>query len=87
MTTIAHPRRTLIDAPIEVAAVQTDDTMLWITLADGRVIGAPLTWFPRLASATPEQRANVAIWPAKTIVEWPDVDEHISAPVLLGHPS
>lgn len=33
-------------------------TMLRVVLADVREISSPLVWFPRLLSATPEQRRN-----------------------------
>ncbi len=32
--------------------------MLYVRLADGREIGAPLAWFPRLETATPAQRGH-----------------------------
>ncbi len=79
--------KTHIDPDIEIAAVTCNDTMLWMTLKDGRVIGAPISWFPRLQEATCEQRENWVIMPAGHGVDWPDVDEHISARVLMGHPS
>jgi Protein of unknown function (DUF2442) len=34
-----------------------------VVLADGRVLAAPLAWFPRLADATPEQRRNWRLLP------------------------
>lgn len=76
-----------IDPEIVIADVRTDATMLWLTLTDGRVIGAPLGWSARLRDATCEQLRHWELTPSKTIVYWPDVDEHISARVLLGHPS
>ena len=36
-------------------SVRFDDNSLWIDLTDGRVIAVPLTWFPRLLSASPQQ--------------------------------
>lgn len=35
-----------------------DGGMMWISLADGRKLGVPLTYFPRLLAATPEQLKN-----------------------------
>ena len=35
-------------------AVRFDDNSLWVDLDDGRVVGVPLAWFPRLLAATPE---------------------------------
>ena len=45
---------------VEVLAVDascTGDT-LTVTLSDGRMVSAPLAWFPRLLEATPKQRAE-----------------------------
>lgn len=49
---------------------------MWVSLADGRTIAAPLTWFPRLLAATPEQRALVEL--SKGGVHWEALDEDIS---------
>jgi len=36
-------------------SVYFDQDMLWVDLADGRKLGVPLAYFPRLLSAAPEQ--------------------------------
>ena len=33
-----------------------DESMMWVDLSDGRKLGVPLAYFPRLLRATPEQR-------------------------------
>lgn len=38
---------------------EIDDEMLWVWLADGRVIGNPLTWYEWLKSASDEERQTV----------------------------
>lgn len=84
----ARPRgKAHIEPNYTIASVRTDDTMLWFTLTDGRVIGAPLAWFPALEDATPEQRAHWEWVAGKTGAHWPDIDEYISVRVLMGHPS
>jgi hypothetical protein len=52
-------------------------------LADGRVITVPLAWYPRLANATAEQRANWRVSGGGFGVHWPDVDEDLSSVGLL----
>lgn len=65
-------------------AVSFDDDSLWVHLDDGRVIAAPLAWFPRLLAATPEQRAQFELSPRG--VHWETLDEDISIDGLLaGH--
>jgi hypothetical protein len=87
MATMQKRGKTSIDPDITIAGVRTDDTMLWITLTDGRVIGAPLEWFPRLQDATPAQRAEWELQSEGSGIHWSAVDEDISARVLMGHPS
>jgi Protein of unknown function (DUF2442) len=41
-----------------VRDVQFTEDDLIVDLLDGRTISVPLAWYPRLLSATPEQRAN-----------------------------
>lgn len=62
----------------------TDEDLVFMRLEDGRVIGAPLAWFPRLLGATSEQRAHWELIPPGIGVCWPDVDEDISVASLLG---
>ncbi|EGD6457241.1 DUF2442 domain-containing protein [Salmonella enterica] len=55
---------------------------LFAELEDGRTIGAPIVWFPRLAQATSEQLAEVEIFPGG--LHWPQLDEDISIDGLLA---
>jgi hypothetical protein len=58
------------------------DTM-WIELADGRKLGVPLAYFPRLLEATPEQRESYEISGGGTGLHWDEIDEDISVEYLL----
>jgi hypothetical protein len=55
---------------------------MWVTLSDGREIGVPLSWFPRLQVASPQARKQVEISPFG--LHWPDLDEDISIEGLLA---
>lgn len=63
--------------------VRCHDHNLIAALKDGRTISAPLTWYPRLRDATPEQRANRRSCAAGYGIHWPDIDEHLSTDGLL----
>jgi hypothetical protein len=64
--------------------VRFDDATMWVELEDGRALGVPLVWFPRLLDATPEQRAQVVI--GTVGLHWEALDEDISvAGLLAGH--
>jgi hypothetical protein len=62
--------------------VVTDDT-LTVDLEDGRTVSVPISWYPRLAYATAEERANFQISGAGYGIHWPDLDEDIGVEGLL----
>ena len=68
------------------ASLRFDDVRLIMRLVDGRELSAPLEWFPHLFAATPEQRARWRLIGQGTGIHWPDSDEDISVPHLLGLP-
>lgn len=58
---------------------------MWVELADGRTIGVPLAYFPRLMAASDAERAKFIISGGGTGLHWEDLDEDIStAGLLLG---
>lgn len=56
---------------------------LVVRLADGRTIIAPLTWFPRLLAAGPEERLKWEILGDGEGIHWPTIDEDLSVVGLL----
>jgi len=60
----------------------TDDDLI-VDLMDGRTISVPLAWYPRLASATAEQRAVWEICGGGYGIHWPQIDEDLSTEGLL----
>jgi len=60
----------------------TEDTIS-VDLYDGRTITVPLTWYPRLLHASPEQRADWELAGAGYVIHWPGIDEDLSAQGLL----
>jgi Protein of unknown function (DUF2442) len=64
--------------------VRFTDDLLYVQLEDGREIGVPLAWFPRLSAATAEQRANWQLLGRGVGLHWPDVDEDLSVAGLLS---
>jgi hypothetical protein len=63
--------------------VTVTDERLIVTLADGRELSAPLTWFPRLTEATVEQRRKWRLIGRGHGIHWPEVDEDVSVASLL----
>ncbi len=60
-----------------------DESMMWVDLSDGRKLGVPLAYFPRLLRATPEQRLQYEMSGNGTGLHWEALDEDISVEGLL----
>ncbi|HEX5325483.1 MAG TPA: DUF2442 domain-containing protein [Acetobacteraceae bacterium] len=83
---LASSQVTTADA--RVRDVQMSDDELSVALVDGRTITVPLSWYPRLADATPAQRAHWEVCGGGYGIHWPDIDEDLSTDGLLhGHPA
>jgi hypothetical protein len=55
---------------------------MWLDLSDGRTLGVPLAWFPKLLQATPAQRRDVTL--STRGLHWEELDEDISVDGLLA---
>jgi hypothetical protein len=67
---------------VRATGVTFDEDSMWVDLSDGRRLGVPLAWFPRLLRASPEQRANCRI--SRRGLHWDGLDEDISVASLLA---
>lgn len=69
---------------VRPSSVRFDEDSLRVELSDGRILGVPLAWFPKLLDATPDERARVSI--STRGLHWDHLDEDISiAGLLAGH--
>jgi hypothetical protein len=67
---------------ISATAVRFDDSSMWLDPSDGRTLGVPYAWFPRLLNATLKQREAVEI--GRFGLHWDEIDEDISIAGLLA---
>jgi hypothetical protein len=67
---------------ISAKSLRFDDNSMWVELSDGRTLGVPLAWFPRLLHATPSQRLAFEI--GRGGLHWDELDEDISIEGLLA---
>ncbi len=67
---------------ISATKVRFDEDAMWVELTDGRTLGVPLAWFPRLLHATPAEREQVEI--SRVGLHWEALDEDISIAGLLA---
>ncbi len=74
---------------VKAVNIRLTDTMLYISLSDGREIGAPLARYKWLAQATPEQRAQWSLEPGGYAIYWEALDDgieicHLLSPYVLA---
>jgi hypothetical protein len=62
--------------------VHFDQDCMWVNLSDGRIIGVPLAWSPRLLHSSEEQRDQVKI--SSRGLHWEALDEDVSVAGLLA---
>jgi hypothetical protein len=70
-----------MNTSVNATAIRFDEDSMWVSLSDGRVLGVPLAWFPRLLSASSEQLQQVRISPRG--LHWESLNEDISIDGLL----
>jgi hypothetical protein len=88
MTTSAKPhlRATRAYVPTTALAkvISFDDSLMHVTLTDGRMLSVPIIWFPLLHTATPEQRRRYEIGAGGRSLHWPEIDEDLLVAQLLA---
>lgn len=71
-----------MNSSVRASSVRFDQDSMWVDLSDGRILGVPLAWFPRLLHGSPEQREQVTI--SSRGLHWEELDEDISIAGLLA---
>lgn len=71
-----------MSSSVSAKSVRFDSDSMWVELSDGRTLGVPLAWFPRLLRAAPEQLEQVRI--TSRGLHWDALDEDISIAGLLS---
>lgn len=71
-----------------IRRVNVTEDMVTLYLEDGRVVGMPTVWSPRLSDADEAERQNYEVIGHGAGLHWPDLDEYVSVrSVLLGRQS
>lgn len=71
-----------MSSSVRAKTVRFDEDSMWVELSDGRTLGVPLAWFPRLLHGSAEQREQVEI--SSRGLHWESLDEDISIAGLLA---
>jgi hypothetical protein len=72
-----------VQADERIKEVEFTGTAIVVDLIDGRSIAVPLTWYPRLLNATPEQRSQWEICGGGYGLHWESIDEDLSIEGML----
>ena len=64
--------------------ISYSEESILVKLVDGRMISAPLIWFPKLASATKNQLENWELLGEGEGIHWEELDEDLSVAGLLS---
>jgi Protein of unknown function (DUF2442) len=70
-----------MSSSVSAKRVKFDTDCMWVDLTDGRTIGVPLVWFPRLLRGNAKQRRQVRI--SRRGLHWDALNEDISVSSLL----
>ncbi|HTW32735.1 MAG TPA: DUF2442 domain-containing protein [Candidatus Sulfotelmatobacter sp.] len=71
-----------MSSSVSAKSVRFGADSMWVELSDGRTIGVPLAWFPRLLQATPVNREQVRL--SSRGLHWDALDEDVSVAGLLA---
>ena len=74
---------TSIKSSPKAQSIWFTEDRLYVRLDDGREIGVPLDWFPKLLKATPDERKNWRLVGKGIGIHWTDLDEDIAVKKLF----
>ena len=80
----AKSQRAYVPKTALAKSVAFDEDMMHVLLTDGRRISVPITWFPLLLKASPEQRTKCEIGGGGASLHWPELDEDLSVAGLMA---
>jgi len=81
---VSKSQRAYVPTTALAKSVSFDGEMMHVSLTDGRFISVPISWFPSLREATPDQRAKYEIGGGGTSLHWPELDEDLSVAGLMA---
>lgn len=71
------------NSTIRARTVHVENDWLVVTLESGETLRVPLSWFPRLVAATPEQRQRSKLFGQGVGIRWDELDEDLSVEGLV----
>lgn len=71
-----------MNSSVSAKQVRFDADSMWVELSDGRTIGVPLAWFPKLLRCSEDELRKVRI--SSRGLHWDAMDEDVSVAGLLA---
>jgi len=71
------------NSTIRARNAQVENDWLVVTLESGETLRVPLSWFPRLVAATPEQRQRPRLFGQGVGIRWDELGEDLSVEGLV----
>ena len=78
-----HGMNTSIESVPKAVELWFTDDMLYVRLDDGREVGTPLEWFPKLRNANDQQKNNWRFIGKGVGIHWEELDEDLSVRGLI----
>jgi hypothetical protein len=75
---------TLVETMPKAVDIWFTEDMMVVRLEDGREVGVPIEWFPKLRNATDTQRNNWRLVGHGVGIHWEEIDEDISVRKLIS---
>ena len=79
---MSAPKKHGMNSSVKAVSVRFEEDSMWVGLSDGRTLGVPLAWFPRLLRGTRDQREACRV--SSRGLHWKALDEDISVAGLLA---
>lgn len=72
-----------MDDILRIIGVAFRSSRIYLSLEDGREIGTPVSWYPRLNNCTPSELQKFRIVNSGSAIYWEDFDELLQIQDLL----
>ena len=78
----------VVESKFRAVEARVSEDTISVDLEDGRTISVPISWYPRIAHGSIEEREVFVIIGNGTGIHWPVLDEDVSVEgLLMGRPS
>lgn len=70
---------------VAIHKIWFEDSRIFVELNDKRIIGVPVSWYPRLEKANAIERMEYELWNNGKWIHWEKLDEDLSVEGFLSY--